>query len=357
MRARGGGCKMKEDKTRPYCLAVSIVFYSWVFLFYPIVPYWFFVAISLVILFACGDGEIFFSGQETKGKISEIIRKMGLINSTPIVWPAPIVLNKKTPKVIHGTKKIVQNDLNIANLPKSIDMRRLFPPCVNQGLFNSCTAEAVCGAVMKQNMAYPTIDKVPLFYPSVMFQYYNERAIDGDPEADDGSYITTALKSLNTYGVVPEGEWPYDQKNLTAKPNEDVYKSAVLHNYRFYHIDYEDPASIKATLAAGFPIIFQIVVHTSLMAPEVTKTGVVPLPPVDAGDLILGSHAVLLVGYDDEKQRYIVRNSWGTNWGDNGYMYLPYDYVKDENLASNLWIITDGFQSLPTEKEIPVSEL
>jgi C1A family cysteine protease len=51
-------------------------------------------------------------------------------------------------------------------------------------------------------------------------------------------------------------------------------------------------------------------------------------------------HAVLMVGYDDATQRVIVRNSWGASWGQGGYFTMPYQYVVDRNLASDLWTIT-----------------
>ena len=53
----------------------------------------------------------------------------------------------------------------------------------------------------------------------------------------------------------------------------------------------------------------------------------------------IGGHAVVGVGYDDAKQWFIVRNSWGGQWGMKGYFTLPYAYLTDENLASDFWTI------------------
>lgn len=53
----------------------------------------------------------------------------------------------------------------------------------------------------------------------------------------------------------------------------------------------------------------------------------------------LGGHAVLIVGFDAIKKVYIVRNSWGPNWGQAGYFTLPYAYVLDPNLASDFWVV------------------
>jgi len=57
-------------------------------------------------------------------------------------------------------------------------------------------------------------------------------------------------------------------------------------------------------------------------------------------DKAIGGHAVLLVGFKDSTKKFIVRNSWGPDWGDNGYFTLPYKYVIDPKLACDFWTIT-----------------
>jgi C1A family cysteine protease len=54
---------------------------------------------------------------------------------------------------------------------------------------------------------------------------------------------------------------------------------------------------------------------------------------------VLGGHAVLAVGYDDASQRFLVRNSWGSAWGQNGYFTMPYTYLITSSLASDFWVI------------------
>ena len=54
---------------------------------------------------------------------------------------------------------------------------------------------------------------------------------------------------------------------------------------------------------------------------------------------VLGGHAVMAVGYNDDKKVIIVRNSWGVNWGDNGYFYMPYAFITDKNMCSDFWSI------------------
>jgi C1A family cysteine protease len=66
-------------------------------------------------------------------------------------------------------------------------------------------------------------------------------------------------------------------------------------------------------------------------------TGLVPMPGPQ--EHCLGGHAVMIVGYDDETQHVIVRNSWGTDWGIKGYFWLPYEYVTNMDLAGDFWSI------------------
>jgi C1A family cysteine protease len=94
---------------------------------------------------------------------------------------------------------------------------------------------------------------------------------------------------------------------------------------------------MKGCLASGYPFVFGFSVYESFESPEVLDTGVVPMP--SDGEAQLGGHAVLAVGYDDATARFIIRNSWGTSWGDGGYGYMPYAYLTDSDLAADFWTI------------------
>jgi C1A family cysteine protease len=94
---------------------------------------------------------------------------------------------------------------------------------------------------------------------------------------------------------------------------------------------------MKACLATGFPFIFGFSVYESFMSQQVANTGNVPMP--HNGEAMEGGHAVMAAGYDDERRVFIVRNSWGENWGDAGYCYMPYSYLVDQDIAADLWTI------------------
>ena len=94
---------------------------------------------------------------------------------------------------------------------------------------------------------------------------------------------------------------------------------------------------MKAYLNFGFPFVVGITVYNSFENATVNRSGIVPMPPVNKFDKILGGHAVLVCGYTTT--HWICRNSWGTSWGDNGYFYLPYAYLTNKKLNSDNWCI------------------
>ena len=85
-------------------------------------------------------------------------------------------------------------------------------------------------------------------------------------------------------------------------------------------------------------MVVGIQVYESFESDAVAENGIVSMPTPKEN--CLGGHAVCIVGYDDTKQWFILRNSWGSQWGDGGYFYLPYEYITSPFLASDLWILT-----------------
>jgi len=90
-------------------------------------------------------------------------------------------------------------------------------------------------------------------------------------------------------------------------------------------------------LAEGYPFVFGFTVYESFESPAVAKTGVLDMPKPQ--EKTLGGHAVMAVGYDDKAKRFLVRNSWGSDWGLKGYFTIPYDYLDSRNLADDFWTI------------------
>jgi len=175
------------------------------------------------------------------------------------------------------------------------------------------------------------------FLPSRLFIYYNERSMEGTVNSDSGAMIRDGIKSIANMGVCPEKMWPYNIGKFTKKPSSTCYKEAMKHQAVSYQRLVQSSSQMKGCLASGYPFVFGITVYESFESPAVAKTGAVPMP--GSGEKVLGGHAILGVGYDDSKQRFIVMNSWGTGWGDKGFFTIPYAYLTDSDLAADFWTV------------------
>jgi C1A family cysteine protease len=219
-------------------------------------------------------------------------------------------------------------------LPTSVDLRPNCPPVYDQGQVGSCTANATAAAfefdMMKQKLSQ-------IFVPSRLFIYYNERVIEGDVSADNGAQIRDGMKTLATQGVCPEGMWPYDPTQVTTQPPANCYQAALQNKATSYARVVRDLGQMKGCLASGYPFVFGFTVYESFESSAVAQSGHASMPAPH--EQMIGGHAVLAVGYDDSQQWFLVRNSWGTNWGMAGYFTLPYAYLLQRNLSSDFWTV------------------
>jgi C1A family cysteine protease len=222
----------------------------------------------------------------------------------------------------------------VRQLPESVDLRPGCPPVYDQGQLGSCTANAIGGALefaqIKQKSKSP-------FTPSRLFIYYNERVIEHTVDSDSGAQIRDGVKSVHKLGAPPETDWPYDINQFSQKPPEKAYTDAKNYQSILYQRVTPTLGQLKGCLASGFPFVFGFTVYESFESQEMANTGHLGMP--GSGEKQLGGHAVLAVGYDDSSQSFVVRNSWGADWGIKGYFTMPYPYLLQETLASDFWTI------------------
>ena len=219
-----------------------------------------------------------------------------------------------------------------AVLPPAVDLRPLCSPVENQGNLGSCTGNALAGALEFLEKK----DKVKFTDLSRIFIYYNERVIEHTVKSDSGAMIRDGIKTLKKQGVCSEKKWPYVISKFAVKPSPACYKEGVEHQI----ISYQRILTLdqmRACLAEGFPFVFGFTVYESFESQQMAKTGIVQMPQSD--ERVVGGHAVLAVGYNDAEKRFIVRNSWGTDWGMKGYFTMPYAYLSDRNLSDDFWVI------------------
>jgi C1A family cysteine protease len=234
-------------------------------------------------------------------------------------------------------------------LEPAIDLRSWCSPIEDQLSLGSCTAHAGVGLVeyFEKRAFGRHLDASRLFLYKVTRNLLNWTG-------DTGAFLRTTIAAMVLFGVPPEKYWQYLIADFDNEPTGFLY--AFAQNYqtiRYYR--YDPPGTtkevlldqIKTNLAAGLPSMFGFTVYSSIN--QADSSGKIPYPTT--GEQSLGGHAVDAVGYDDNlkikntdtngtetKGALLIRNSWGTGWGDQGYGWLPYEYVL-KGLAIDWWSV------------------
>jgi len=237
------------------------------------------------------------------------------------------------------------------SLPKSADLRQWCSPVEDQGQLGSCTANAGVGMVeyYERKAFGKYLDASRLFLYKVTRTLMHEKG-------DSGAELRSTMGALALFGVPPEEYWVYDIKKFDEEPPTFCY--AFAQNFQSLKYVRLDPADsqydeilnrIKANLTAGLPAMFGFTVYSSIR--QADSDGKIPFP--SKGEKIEGGHAIMAVGYDDKLKiknesdgnqttgAFLIRNSWGTTWGDKGYGWLPYEYLL-QGLAQDWWTIIDN---------------
>jgi len=254
----------------------------------------------------------------------------------------------KSGKASAKSKK--RSAITASKLLASVDLREWCSPIEDQGNLGSCTAQAGAGVIeYYERKAFGRHTEA-----SRLFLYKATRNLM-KAKGDTGGYLRTTIGAMVLFGVPPEEYWPYtdDEKKFDKEPNAFTYAFAAnFQTIKYFRHDPPDktPAKVltqlKTYLAKGHPAMFGFTVYNSIDQAE--ETGRIPYP--SKKERIEGGHGIVAVGYNDKIKiknthddqettgALLIRNSWGKSWGEDGYGWLPYDYVR-KGLAEDFWSI------------------
>lgn len=237
-----------------------------------------------------------------------------------------------------GCKRDTRDASDITFKPKAvrlsskIDLRKWAPPVMNQGELGSCTGHGVTTA-FRFLMKRDGLPDIPL---SRLQNYYDAREREGFPNEDTGAEIRDNIIAACEKGICREALWDYDIAKFAERPPLTAYENALKFQVLEKRRVPISTTAVRTALQMKLPVIIGISLWSSFESDKVVNNGIVPMPDPD-NEENLGGHCMVVEGY--ENGYLITQNSWDTDFGDQGYVYLPTKYAGSPKYGADYWTI------------------
>ncbi len=228
--------------------------------------------------------------------------------------------------------------------PRRVLLTQWLPPVGNQGNQGSCAGWATAYycytySVAKQRKLTTEQRGDPRFQFSPAFLYHK---VNGG--VDSGSKMRDIFDVLGSQGCATLAEMPYSDKDFTSAPSSEAVARADRYKARsvgcLFTAGKVDLDALKTYLAeVQQPFVAAIPIFTDFPKGKLDSSFVYSLSVPATKANFKGGHAVTIVGYDDDKKAFRMVNSWGPGWGDDGFIWLSEEFMKE-------WCL-EGWAQLP----------
>jgi len=238
-----------------------------------------------------------------------------------------------------------------ADLPIAMDLTPYCPEVRHQGLIFSCVGWAAgYGALSIQRAILNRCTEQAVITRnahSALFLYNQIRTED----CRKGSRISDAMRLLMEQGDCLARQFDFDVNDCQQAPDSTL----ATHAKRFAIEDFltlfgtkEDPAvkvqRVKVVLSKNKPVVIGMMVLRNFYELKNAQYW----HPTLGNTAPAGGHAMVVVGYDDRKEAFRLMNSWGKNWGDNGFIWVKYkDFGEFCKYAYTIYLVAPAKMTNP----------
>jgi C1A family cysteine protease len=263
-------------------------------------------------------------------------------------------------RVIHPRVSVALSATSAA-LPSQGSLSNYLGPIRDQGSLGSCSSHAWTGLrelLYNEHFNLEKDQTVPVgqFNLSPLYHYYKERIQERTYPADAGAQLSTGAVVLEQSGCCLESQDTYNVSGFNHPPTPQQDAGAAVYQTQGNLLSIETIDDIKLSISLGYPVVLGMTVYESFESDYTAKTGDMLMPNTST-EQVLGGHAILCFGYDDVKMKLSIRNSWGSNWGDNGNFYMGYKIFQAPGMIIDAYTFHPFYLTPPAPAAEPEPEI